>query len=234
MGLAPVIDLLDALGVKYSFGFVVFFVASAIAVYYHDRPRVRQGWTALFVLMLFVPVVVGSNWPFLAWGLFSQPGSTEVTEHVTFVVETDGDLVRYDTRALGPVTAAVFRGYAERMATSWDESTVERFGEFVISRANDYRSRIRGSYGFSPKFWWPNGLRFPRHQLDYRWPRSVVQSEDTFVGVVIYRVHARIIHDGRAIESVTCTPVTSVAGSGVDPASVPDPPETPPFRVCER
>jgi len=186
-------------------------------------------------VMLFVPAVVGSNWPFLAWGLFSQPGSTEVTEHVTFLIDSDGDLVRYDTRALGPVTAAVFRGYAEKMATSWDDSTVERFGTFVVSEAKEYRSRLRGSYeGFRPDFWWPNGFRFPRHQLDYRWPPSVVQSEDTFVGTVIYRVEARISHDGRAIDSVTCTPVTTVAGAGVDRTDLPSPPETPPFPVCNR
>lgn len=235
MALEGVIDILDTLGLKYAFGFLVFFLASAVAVYYHDRPRIRQGWTVLFVVMLFVPVVVGSNWPFLAWGLFSQPGSTDVTEHVTFLVESDGDLVRYDTRALGPVTAAVFRGYAQKMATSWEASTVERFGTFLVSQATQYRSSLDGSYeGFRPEFWWPNGLRFPRHQLDYRWPSSVVRSEDTFVATVIYRVDAQIRHDGRAIESVSCSPMTVVAGTGLERAQLPSIPDTPPFAVCNR
>lgn len=226
-----VIDVLSSLGLKYAFGFLVFFLVSAVAVYYHRRPRVRKAWTVLFVLMLFVPVVVGSNWPFLAWALFSEPGPTDYTEYQTFLVESDGDVVRYDMRAAGP-TEAVFRGYAERMATEWDDPKVNRMGTFLVSRANDYRSSVRGWYGFHPNFWVPNGLRFPRHQLDYRWPADVVRSEDPFVAVVVYRIDADIRPDGRAIERVECTPMTTVPGEGVDRDELPPVPETPPFQVC--
>jgi hypothetical protein len=229
----PVIDVLDALGLKYAFGFVVFFAASAVAVYYHDRPRVRQGWTVLFVVMLFVPLIVGSNWPFLAWALYDEPGPTNVTHHPTFLVESDGDLVRLDMRAFGHGTEAVFRGYATKMSNEWNETTVRRLGTYLVAESNEHRSRLRGNYDFGPEFWVPNGLRFPRHQLDYRWDQSVVTGNDTFVAVVVYRVDANISVDGSSIEEVTCTPATVVELSRAELDRQWRPPQRAPFPVCQ-
>lgn len=228
------IRVLDALGLKYSFGFITFFLISAVGVYYHRNPLVRKGWTVAFVVMLFVPVVIGSNWPFLAWGLFAEPAPTEVTHYQTYLVESDGDHVRYDTRALGPVTAAVFRGYSKKLVTEWNEPTSERMGSFLVSRANDHREAVKGGYGFRPNFWLPNGFRFPRHQLDYRWGPGVINSNDSFVGIRIYRVSAEISQDGSAIQSVTCTPVRSIPGNGTSSEDVPAAPETPPFEPCNQ
>jgi hypothetical protein len=226
------IEFLTALGIEHRIGFVVFFLGSAVAVRYHDHPAVRRGWSVAFVLMLFVPLVVGSNWPFVAWVLYGDVAPTETTHYRAYLVESDGDHVRYDARALDVVTSTVMRGYSERLATDSDDPATGRAGEFFVRRANDHRRRVTGRYAVGLDYWLPHGPRFPRHQLDHRWSPAVTDQYERFVALRVYRVDARIARDGSAIERVDCTPVRTVPAESVSTATVPPAPERAPPEVC--
>lgn len=196
--------------------FFGFFVFCGIAIYFNrtgsvprriplDRSHVRKGFLAGFFCFLLVPGLVGLTiWPHYQWSPLDSPGQQNTDHYDIYVVDTGGDEIRYDARAVPPLTRSPILKYGSRMARSYDNETNREFGAFLLDRARSYRTDVAADDEF------PHPWTFPRGEVSYEWSSETLSNYDEFVAIRVYEYQTRLSEDGSDVEYHRRRPVLEI------------------------
>lgn len=194
-------DLLELLVV------VGFFVGTGVAFVLRSNDLVRRTFLALFLLGLVVAGTTGYDVePFVTIEEFSSTSSETRTSYEIRVVDASGREVAYDARAAPPMLDYLLQRQARRLVTGYTVDERRAVAAHLLDEAREYRSAVESR---SPTRTVQQYLDFPRHRVEYRWTRTDLQHHDEFVGLRVYRIHARarVTDDGRMVLSRNVTRV---------------------------
>lgn len=212
VGLVP--SLVDAAFLESSLfaklAFLGFFALALVAVVFHRRPVVRRVYVVCFFAgLLVVSVTVVQAYPLNDLHKFSFTGEDEETVYKMYVVDEDGNELRFDRRVV-PTYAPPPPPYttmAEVLATRCTEREATLVGRYLLARAASYRERV--TTGGSPLDW----VDFPRHHIEDRWTASQLEDFGTFTALAVDRVDITFEQDSYAIRSRNVTRVLTVRAS---------------------
>lgn len=172
---------------------VALFGLAAVAILFPHSKWAKRAFVGCFFVLLLTPAFVTAiGGPFVSWGIFPNPGPEELSIQEVVVVDDDGTELRYDARALGPVTSTRLRRYGGFLAggATAPSSPECRLGVYFLQRAEAYRAyRAAGPS-------WFDYVQFPRHQLGYKWSDAAVAGLEEIRLIRVYTVNATIEPDG--------------------------------------
>jgi hypothetical protein len=175
--------------------FIAFFVGAFIAAFFYRRRFVREGYVAVFFVLLLLVNLSPAAFvvrPMEDLHKFSHVAPDEEVNHLIYVEDTAGRELRFDRRVVPTVSpaSAVARG----LATRCDPAAATAAGRYLLIEARDYRDRIEND---SVRI--GAAIDFPRHQADYRWTRDRLEPYGPFVALRVYEVRLRYAENGRTV-----------------------------------
>jgi len=188
------------------------FVASAgcllAAVQRAADPRVRKSFLALFFVGLLTVNLAPfpSLLPFSHLHKYTTTSSNPTTYHDVYLVDAQGDELRYDGDAAPP--AGTLIRFGRGIATEYDEPRARATAAHLLEEGRNYRGRIERGRGVDPH------ADFPPHALGYGWDRDLLAEYDEFVALRVYYVELRYTASGTAIEERDRTLVATYTDDG--------------------
>jgi hypothetical protein len=175
--------------------FLIFFVATAVALWYNERTTVRRSYIALFLVFLFVPFLLGGTiWPFSPWHLFASTTSTENTAYEFTVVDVNGDEFVYDGNAAEPVNSYLVNDrYGRATASDFTPKEQRKYGCFLLAKADEYRRTLKD------RDRWHVDFSFPDHNIVRMWDRSTFESAGEFERLRLYEREIVLTSDGQEV-----------------------------------
>lgn len=190
--------------------FLGFFALALVAIVFHRRPVVRRVYVVCFFAgLLVVSVSVVQAYPLNDLHKFSFTGEDEEEVYKMYVVDGDGNELRFDRRVV-PTYAPPPPPYstmAEMLATRCTEREANLVGRYLLVRAESYRERV--TTGGNPIEW----IDFPRHHIEDRWTASELEDFGPFTAIAVDRVDITFEPDSYAIRSRNVTRVRTVRAS---------------------
>lgn len=173
-----------------------YYLLALAATVFHRNRLVRGIYLTGFLALASASGFTGTMaWPFFSWHLYAY----EAPAHFVFlqirVADRAGREIRYDARATPPSLTTPLRRFASQFAT-YSREDAQEFARFLLDQASAYRARLGQP---DPTVW--SRLRFPRHQLGFRWSSETISDFGDFEEVRLYRVEVALSHDGRTLLS---------------------------------
>jgi len=175
-------------------GFLSSAVCVLVAVWRADDPRVRKSFVAVFFAGLLVVNLAPfpSLLPFSHLHKYTGTSSNPTTYYDVYLVDSDGDELRYDGSAAPP--AGTLIRFGRGIAAEYPASKANATAAHLFDRGQSYRGRIEAGRGIEPY------VDFPPHALGYHWDRERLAEYDEFVALRVYHVELRYTESGLDIE----------------------------------
>jgi hypothetical protein len=175
-------------------GFVSSAAAVLVAVWRADDPRVRKSFLAVFFAGLLAVnlVPVPAALPFSNLHKYTGTSSNPTTYHDVYVVDAEGNELRYDGNAAPP--AGTLIRFGRGIATEYDEPKARSTADHLLERGRAYRGRIEAGRGVGPH------VDFPPHALGHSWTDESLSAYGEFVALRVYRVELHYTDSGLAVE----------------------------------
>lgn len=143
--------------------------------------------------------LVGSQFlPVVTLHKFVQEGPEERTEYEIRTVDTRGNELLLDARAIDPVPASRVTVLGERMAHEYDREAREAAGKHILEESRAYRASIESGPPVRS-----DRLEFPRHGFGFRWDANTLSEYGDFVAVRVYEVDITYSEDATEVVSRT-------------------------------
>lgn len=173
--------------------FVGFFTLAALAVVFHKNKRVVSVYLLAFYTCQAATGIVGTVWPICSGRLYPRVEPTERKYYEIRVVDSNGQELKYDARALNLTTATWLHRLPGDMQGYTDEQNQE-LERYLLQKARGYRQVVeRGALRIATL------LKFPSHQFGFRWTKAMLHRYAEFTEIRRYRVRAVLSTDGRRL-----------------------------------
>ena len=174
--------------------FVGFFTLTAIAIAFTTRKQIRDCYIIFLLVLIIVPGISGRwLWPFVNWHLYAYRASTILSYYEIRIADKNNREIKYDARAVPPSLATPLRRFARKIP-DFSPHDSQEFASFLLRSASLYRKQLeKGSFGLGQM------IKFPPHQIGFRWTQDDLRSYQQFVDIRIYRVDAKFSGDGREL-----------------------------------
>jgi hypothetical protein len=183
------------------FAVVVGFFAFAGGMIYLSRYRdwAQSVFVAAMLIGLLVPAVSGIVFaPFANWYFFTSPAEPTTTGYQVFVVDENGDELRYSPEAAAPGRV---RTQGERIVTKYGPTTDCQTAAFLLRQAKEHRAEIQDE--LSPlEYIRYRGIlgRIPyRSPNDVSWTQGELRGYSEFRGIRVHTVNVTTSADGTDI-----------------------------------
>ena len=174
--------------------FFLFYLVTGIALYFCDFRFVRKIYLTFLFVCLSIPGLTGGwCWPFFNWHLYAYSSSTNFSFNEIRLADVHGNEIKYDARAVPPSLATPVR----RLASAYPglpAQNARELSDFLVSQASVYRGKIESGENRVLSL-----LKFPRHQMGYKWTKELLSNMSDFSEIRIYRIDINLSRDGREI-----------------------------------
>lgn len=175
-------------------GFLSSVVCTLVAVRRADDPRVRKSFLAVFFAGLLVVNLapVPALLPFSNLHKYTGTSSNPTTYYDVYVVDADGNELRYDGNAAPP--AGTLIRFGRGIATEYSEPKATATADHLLDRGRSYRGRVESGRGVGPH------VDFPPHALGDSWDAETLSAYDEFVTLRVYHVELHYTESGLAVD----------------------------------
>lgn len=174
--------------------FLGFFAVSLFVIRFRNTRATRSAYVGIVLGMMSLSLVGLLIAPFVPYALYSHTAPPEMETNEIRVVDTDGDTLLYDGRAAEPMTGPSLNELADDLVEECNEAYAREIGTYLLEQGRSYRDEV-GDDSFDPV----EALRFPRHNLDFKWTEERLEGYSRFRAIQVYHVTARPTADNSAV-----------------------------------
>jgi hypothetical protein len=177
--------------------YISFFLGTLLILALARRRFAREVWLAGFFTTLLAVTLVGMPLlPVVDMHKFAEPTEEERTYHEIRAVDAGGDEIRFDDRAIPPVTGTRTASLAGAMVLEYTDEERLEMGEFLLSNSREYRQSVEsGDRSVTER------LQPPRYVDDPAWTAGELEEYEAFGSIRIYERTLVYADDNTGVES---------------------------------
>lgn len=162
--------------------FIFFVLGTVLAFAASRRPGVRTAYLSGFFAVLIVVTIIGAPlFPIVDMHKFPNPVPDESTTNEVRIVDTEGNELVYDSRAVPPLEGG--SSTFGSALVGYDETERVEMAQFLVENANEYRDDISSGEASAPS----DAVQPPRYVDSPEWTTEDVEETTDFETIRVYR-----------------------------------------------